>query len=41
MPVPSNKQMPSDEQVSAANASGRVSVVFIHGLWLLSSSWDP
>ena len=41
MPVPSNKQMPSDEQVSAANASGRVPVVFIHGLWLLSSSWDP
>lgn len=25
MPVPSNRQMPSDERVSAANASGRVS----------------
>ncbi len=28
-------------QVEAANASGRVPVVFIHGLWLLASSWDP
>ena len=27
-------------QVEAANASGRTPVVFIHGLWLLSSSWD-
>jgi non-heme chloroperoxidase len=28
------------EQVSGANASGRTPVVFVHGLWLLSSSWD-
>ena len=28
------------EQVERANASGRVPVVFIHGLWLLPSSWD-
>lgn len=28
------------EQVAAANASGRQPVVFIHGLWLLHSSWD-
>ena len=28
------------EQVAKANASGRAPVVFIHGLWLLSSSWD-
>lgn len=28
------------EQVSRANASGRTPVVFIHGLWLLASSWD-
>jgi pimeloyl-ACP methyl ester carboxylesterase len=28
------------EQVDRANASGLVPVVFIHGLWLLSSSWD-
>lgn len=27
-------------EVEAANASGRVPVVFVHGLWLLSSSWD-
>jgi non-heme chloroperoxidase len=26
-------------QVEAANASGRTPVVFIHGLWLLASSW--
>jgi non-heme chloroperoxidase len=28
------------QQVDAANASGRPPVVFIHGLWLLPSSWD-
>jgi pimeloyl-ACP methyl ester carboxylesterase len=28
------------EQVSKANASGKTPVVFIHGLWLLPSSWD-
>src|SRR3954466_11898201 len=28
------------EQVDRANASGRTPVVFIHGLWLLPSSWD-
>jgi non-heme chloroperoxidase len=28
------------EQVAKANASGRTPVVFIHGLWLLGSSWD-
>jgi non-heme chloroperoxidase len=28
------------EQVSAANAAGRTPVVFVHGLWLLASSWD-
>lgn len=28
------------EQVARANASGRTPVVFIHGLWLLPSSWD-
>src|SRR3954451_12728538 len=28
------------EQVERANASGRPPVVFIHGLWLLPSSWD-
>ena len=28
------------EQVEQANASGSTPVVFIHGLWLLPSSWD-
>jgi len=28
------------DQVQRANASGRTPVVFIHGLWLLPSSWD-
>jgi non-heme chloroperoxidase len=28
------------QQIDAANASGRPPVVFIHGLWLLPSSWD-
>jgi pimeloyl-ACP methyl ester carboxylesterase len=29
------------QQVEKANAGGRTPVVFIHGLWLLPSSWDP
>lgn len=29
-----------EEIVDEANATGRVPVVFIHGLWLLPSSWD-
>src|SRR5213596_4007277 len=29
-----------EQQVELANASGRTPVVFIHGLWLLPSSWD-
>ena len=28
------------EEVERANASGRTPVVFVHGLWLLASSWD-
>ncbi|GLZ43460.1 alpha/beta hydrolase [Actinokineospora sp. NBRC 105648] len=28
------------EQVQRANGSGRTPVVFVHGLWLLPSSWD-
>jgi len=28
------------EQVEQCNATGRTPVVFIHGLWLLPSSWD-
>jgi non-heme chloroperoxidase len=29
-----------EDQINAANASGRPPVVFVHGLWLLASSWD-
>jgi non-heme chloroperoxidase len=28
------------KQIEAANTSGKTPVVFIHGLWLLPSSWD-
>ncbi len=28
------------EQIDGANATGLTPVVFIHGLWLLPSSWD-
>jgi len=28
------------QRIDAANASGRTPVVFVHGLWLLPSSWD-
>src|SRR5215203_5451677 len=28
------------EQIERANAGGKTPVVFIHGLWLLPSSWD-
>lgn len=28
------------KQIDEANASGRTAVVFIHGLWLLPSSWE-
>jgi pimeloyl-ACP methyl ester carboxylesterase len=33
-------QLPLEEQIEQANASRRTPVVFIHGLWLLASSWD-
>jgi non-heme chloroperoxidase len=29
-----------NQQINQANSDGRTPVVFIHGLWLLSSSWD-
>src|SRR6266566_2883439 len=29
-----------EEQINKANASQRTPVVFVHGLWLLPSSWD-
>jgi len=31
---------PEAGQVERANASGRTPVMFVHGLWLLPSSWD-
>jgi pimeloyl-ACP methyl ester carboxylesterase len=31
---------PEARQVEEANATGRTPVVFVHGLWLLPSSWD-
>jgi pimeloyl-ACP methyl ester carboxylesterase len=45
LPTRSEEDMPvitpsEQEQVDRANASGRTPVVFIHGLWLLASSWD-
>jgi pimeloyl-ACP methyl ester carboxylesterase len=30
-----------DAEITAANATGRRPVVFVHGLWLLAASWDP
>lgn len=30
----------AQEQLERSNATGRTPVVFIHGLWLLASSWD-
>jgi non-heme chloroperoxidase len=38
--TPALSATPVSEQVAHANESGRVPVVFIHGLWLLPSSWD-
>jgi len=37
---PPSAEQTAGEQIEAANASGRTPVVFIHGLWLLPSSWD-
>src|SRR6266571_1311088 len=36
----SQTHLSDEEQISQANATGRTPVVFIHGLWLLPSSWD-
>jgi pimeloyl-ACP methyl ester carboxylesterase len=38
----STPEIPAEtvEDVEKANATGRTPVVFIHGLWLLPSSWD-
>ncbi|MDT4972954.1 MAG: non-heme chloroperoxidase, partial [Pseudonocardiales bacterium] len=36
------QQLPTATQaeIDQVNATGRAPVVFIHGLWLLPSSWD-
>jgi pimeloyl-ACP methyl ester carboxylesterase len=39
-PEPLSTHLTDAEQVEQANATGRTPVVFIHGLWLLPSSWD-
>jgi pimeloyl-ACP methyl ester carboxylesterase len=41
-PSPSDKSITEHEleQCARANATGRTPVVFVHGLWLLPSSWD-
>jgi non-heme chloroperoxidase len=39
-PQPQPIHLTDAEQVDQANAMGRTPVVFIHGLWLLPSSWD-
>jgi pimeloyl-ACP methyl ester carboxylesterase len=37
---PSTISIHESEEIARANASGLTPVVFIHGLWLLPSSWD-
>jgi pimeloyl-ACP methyl ester carboxylesterase len=39
-PAPENIDAITAEHIAHANASNRTPVVFIHGLWLLPSSWD-
>jgi non-heme chloroperoxidase len=39
MPDPATLTAHEQEQIARANASGRQPVVFVHGLWLLPSSW--
>src|SRR5438132_1441815 len=36
----SQTHLSDQEQINQANATARTPVVFIHGLWLLPSSWD-
>ncbi|MEU0875333.1 alpha/beta hydrolase [Nocardia brasiliensis] len=40
MTTPSSIDQHTLDQINAANESGRAPVVFVHGLWLLASSWD-
>src|SRR5215472_5782024 len=38
-PVMASMSERENQEIEAANASGRTPVVFIHGLWLLPGSW--
>jgi pimeloyl-ACP methyl ester carboxylesterase len=38
--MPENSHHELDDRIRDANMSGLVPVVFVHGLWLLPSSWD-
>ena len=38
--APENIDAITAEHIEQVNRTGRVPVVFIHGLWLLPSSWD-
>ncbi|MDT4958796.1 MAG: hypothetical protein QOD31_2595 [Pseudonocardiales bacterium] len=38
--MPDTTTVTEADQIKAANASKKTPVVFIHGLWLLPSSWD-
>jgi pimeloyl-ACP methyl ester carboxylesterase len=38
--IASTSSRADTDEIERANASGRTPVVFIHGLWLLPSSWD-
>lgn len=40
MSSPEQHHLTTVEQIERANAGGRPPVVFVHGLWLLPSSWD-
>jgi pimeloyl-ACP methyl ester carboxylesterase len=39
-PVPETASSLDAQRIDQANATGRTPVVFIHGLWLLPTSWD-
>jgi pimeloyl-ACP methyl ester carboxylesterase len=38
--TPGSSSSTVDDQIKQANATGRTPVVFVHGLWLLPSSWN-
>src|SRR3981189_2423081 len=40
LPMVNSNARTDTEEIAQANTTGRIPVVFIHGLWLLPSSWD-